>query len=146
MRVFADSADAEACFDAPFQYLPDATPVVTDVTPSSSPASGGILLTLSGTNFLTAGPHLLCRVGTAAREALAVSDALATCLAPPGSIGVATIALGSDAAGFSDAPVPLEYVRDVRVTSVHPSSGPATGALRSQASTQTLHPELNSKP
>ena len=136
MRVFADSADAEACFDAPFQYLPDATPAVTAVTPSSSPASGGVLLTLSGTNFLAAGPHLLCRVGTAAREAVAVSDELATCLAPPGGVGVSCIALGSDGAGFSDSPVPLEYIRDVRVevTSVHPSSGPATATLRTQAS------------
>ena len=127
--AFAEDGDTEAALAVDFAYLDGSREAaeLRAVRPSTASAAGGALVTLQGRGFDRVRPPLLCRIGAAASEATLLSASLATCVAPPGAVGAATVAVGSGASGFSPDELPFEYAPDARVDSVHPTAGPASG-------------------
>jgi hypothetical protein len=100
-------------------------PTVMGVNPLYSPPSGGVRLTLTGSNFGPAGVATV-RVGSA--DCPVTSDGTHTrlvCSVPPGA-GSQDIVV--DVAGqVTTAPTTLTYAPIPSITSVNPSSGPTAG-------------------
>jgi hypothetical protein len=107
----------------PFTYV--VPPVVTSVSPSSGPTAGGTALTIGGSGFV-AGATV--KVGSSAATAVTViSSTTITATTPPGPASVVSVTVtnpdgqaGTRANGFT-------YVAPPTVSSVTPTSGPATG-------------------
>ncbi len=97
------------------------TPVVSGISPSSGPATGGTLVTISGAGFT---PESTVQFGSTLIASVSVNAAgTAITVAAPGGIGnvgvsVSTTGGTSPAETFSYVPV---------VTGLNPSSGPASG-------------------
>jgi energy-converting hydrogenase Eha subunit A len=108
---------------------PPPTPVVTGVSPAAGPASGGTSVTITGTGFT--GATAVKFGGTAATSFSVKSDTSITATSPAGQAGAVDVTVttpgGTSAASppgdqFTYTPPPAPAV-----TSVSPSSGPATG-------------------
>ncbi|KAB8066534.1 IPT/TIG domain-containing protein [Janthinobacterium violaceinigrum] len=106
-----------------FTYV--AAPVVSSISPTSGPAAGGATVTISGTNF--SGATAVTFGGAAASGFTVNSATQITATAPPGAGTVdvrVTTAGGTSATGAADQ---FTYIAAPVVSSISPTSGPATG-------------------
>ena len=106
-----------------FTYL--AAPTVSSISPASGPTAGGSSVTINGTNF--GGVTAVTFGGTAASSFTFNSATQITATAPAGTGTVdvrVTTGGGTSAAGAADQ---FTYVAAPTVTSISPTSGPATG-------------------
>lgn len=104
------------------QAVPSAAaPTLTGLSPSSGPASGGTVVTLTGTGFTGA---TAVRFGGNAAGFTVVSSTRITATAPPGS-GTVSVTVRTPA-GTSNG-LPYTYTAPPVVTSVDPSQGPTFG-------------------
>ncbi|WP_219949394.1 IPT/TIG domain-containing protein [Salinibacterium sp. M195] len=98
-------------------------PVITDVDPTSGPASGGTSVTLTGTDFT--GSNGVTFDGTAGTDFTVVSDTEITVTSPAHAAGLVDVIIqhpagASDAGGFTFTPVPV-------ISSLTPDFGPISG-------------------
>jgi YVTN family beta-propeller protein len=94
------------------------------VTPASGAASGGTLVTISGSGFT--GATGVTIGGVAASNVTVVSDTSITATTPAGSVGVASV-LVTTAAGTNAANTAYTYLAAPTVTSISPSTGSTGG-------------------
>ncbi|MGZ4712665.1 MAG: beta strand repeat-containing protein [Acidimicrobiia bacterium] len=108
------------------QFTFVAAPTVTSVTPSSGPASGGTSVTIAGTNFT--GATAVSFGGTAAASFTFNNANQITATAPAHAAGTVDVTVttvgGTSATGAADQ---FTFIGAPTVTSVTPSSGPASG-------------------
>ncbi|UKY54535.1 IPT/TIG domain-containing protein [Streptomyces inhibens] len=108
----------------PFSYA--TTPVVSGVSPSQGPRSGGNTVTLTGTGL--AGATAVTFGATPATSFTVVSPTQLTAVAPPGAAGLVDVTVttpgGTSAHGTGTA---YFYVDTPVLTSAEPSSGPVAG-------------------
>ncbi len=101
-------------------------PTVTGVVPNGGPTAGGTSVTISGTNFT--GETEVDFGGNAATGVNVVSDAQITATAPAGVAGTVDVTVstpgGTSATSAADH---FTYFVTPTVTSISPSSGPASG-------------------
>jgi len=106
-----------------FTYV--AAPTVSSISPASGPATGGTSVTISGTNFT--GTTAVTFGATAATGITVVSATQITATAPAGT-GTVDVRIttpgGTSATSAADQ---FTYVAAPTVTSISPTSGPATG-------------------
>jgi RHS repeat-associated protein len=105
-------------------YTYNPAPTVTSVSPSSGPASGGTSVTITGTNFISGAT---VKFGTTTATGVTfVSSTSLTATTPAGSGTVNVVVtnpdtqIGTKTTGYTYNPAPT-------VTTVSPSSGPASG-------------------
>ncbi|MDR7224981.1 IPT/TIG domain-containing protein [Aminobacter aminovorans] len=107
-----------------FTYI--APPAVTAVSPTSGPTAGGTVVTLTGTGFTNATDVYFG--ATAATTFFDNSDTQITATSPAGSAGTVDITVrtvgGTSATSAADQ---FTYVAPPTVTSITPTSGPASG-------------------
>ncbi|WP_218022503.1 IPT/TIG domain-containing protein, partial [Nocardia amamiensis] len=106
----------------PLSYSYVVVPTITSISPTVGPIAGGNSVTITGTGFT--GP-LTVRFGSTATTFTVDSSTQITAIAPAGSAGtvqVTVTGLGgtSNGVSYTYAPVPS-------ITSISPTSGPATG-------------------
>lgn len=101
-----------------------ANPTVTSIFPLSGPTSGGISVTITGTNFT--GTTGVTIGGAAATSVSVTDDSTLTCTIPGGSAGSASV-LVTNASGTNAANTLFTYQTAPTVTGVSPSSGPSSG-------------------
>lgn len=103
-------------------------PTVSSVSPTSGPASGGTLVTITGTNF-AAGASVSFG-GTAAGSVNVASSTSITCTTPAhvaGTVNVVVTNSGGQSGTFSNGFTFTSTTPPPSITSVMPTSGPATG-------------------
>ncbi|WP_228053221.1 IPT/TIG domain-containing protein [Streptomyces antimycoticus] len=102
-------------------------PALTGISPTTGPASGGTVVTLTGTNLLGA---TAVRFGAAnATSFTVVSATQISAVAPPGSGTVQVTVTGP---GGTSNGLAYSYVAVPVVSGVSPGQGPAAGAIRSR--------------
>ncbi len=125
VNVIATTAGGSSAAE-PFTYQapPPPAPVVTGISPSTGPATGGTVVTLTGTNLTGA----IVAFGSAAATKVTCTAGSCTATSPAGSGTVNVIAT---TAGGSSAAEPFTYQAPPPpapvVTGISPSTGPATG-------------------
>jgi hypothetical protein len=110
-----------------FTYVaPTPTPTLTSVSPTSGPATGGTVITLSGANFVSGAT---VRVGgVAATGVTFVSASQVRATTPAGAAGAASVQLMNPDAQSSSLGSAFTYVAPApSLTSIAPTSGPASG-------------------
>lgn len=90
------------------------TPTVTSVTPNSSSVNGGVLVTLTGTNFT--GATSVTFGGTAGTSLTVVNDTTITVLTPARSSGIAVIVV-TTGSGADSSGVTITFVAERRINS-----------------------------
>jgi Family of unknown function (DUF6519)/IPT/TIG domain len=106
---------------AVFDYL--APPTVTGINPGRGPATGGIIVTITGTGFLGS---VGVQFGTTPAPAVTVnSSTQITATSPPGS-GTAPVTVSTP--GGTSAAGAAQFGYLPAVTGISPASGPVTGA------------------
>ena len=106
-----------------FTYI--AAPTVTGLSPTSGPAAGGTLVTITGTNFT--GASVVDFGTTVATDVTVVSSTEITADSPAGS-GVVDVTVttpgGTSPTSSADK---FTYIAAPTVTGLSPTSGPAAG-------------------
>jgi len=106
--VSVTTAGGTATLVSGFTYLPP-PPTLVSVAPTTGPAAGGTLITLTGTNLL--GATSVTVGGVAATSVTVVSSSTVTAVTPAGTVGAKTVAVttpsgtASLASGFTYATV-----------------------------------------
>ncbi|BCW87580.1 hypothetical protein sos41_07100 [Alphaproteobacteria bacterium SO-S41] len=101
-----------------------APPTVTGVSPSSGPAAGGTLITITGTNFTGA---TAVTVGGASATGITVVNATTiTATTPAGTAGARNVVVSTPGGNGTGTNL-FTYIAAPTVTGVSPSSGPAAG-------------------
>lgn len=123
VRVTTPGGTSAIVFADVFTYVEAVT--ITGVTPASGPASGGELVTISGTNFI--GVSAVKFGATASPLFMVTSASSLTALAPAGT-GTVDVTVTTPA-GVSEASAADKYTYVVAptVTNVDPAGGPAAG-------------------
>ena len=127
----AGAVDVEVANSNGFDTAPNAftyhdAPSISDVDPDNGPAAGGTAVTITGSDFTTAGSTTVTFGGAAASDVTVVNTTTITCTTPAhggGDVDVAvTNDFGSDTLNngfrFNNAP---------DITSIDPTNGPAVG-------------------
>ena len=119
--------------DSHFTYLP--VPAVNELTPSSGPVAGGTSVTVTGTGF--SGATAVSFGTRAATSFHVVSDDQITAVSPAGSAGMVDVTIVAPGGSSTPSGAQFTYVAppaptptpasDPAVTSLNPSSGPASG-------------------
>lgn len=104
----------------PFTYL--SVPTLVSISPSSGPATGGTVVTLTGTGFT--GASSVKFGATPATFYFVLSDSLIVAIAPPGT---GTVPVTVTTAAGTSAGLPFTYVSVPALAAITPSSGPVTG-------------------
>ncbi|GMH75266.1 hypothetical protein TL16_g06702 [Triparma laevis f. inornata] len=130
--------------DATFSYA--AVPSITNIAPTSVSSLGGAPVTLSGSGFFGDGAQTVCSFDGTLIEASSSSDTTFVCVVPPrfntGEISVAVSTNGG--VEFSEDSVSLTITIPTLVSSVTPSSGPASGGYPLTLATSELAPGTDS--
>ncbi len=107
--------------------LAQQVPTVTGVSPNSGPTAGGTLVMITGSNFIP-GATVVSFGATPATGVTVNSPTQITATAPAGSAGTVDITVttagGTNVTNTADQ---YTYVAAPTVTSISPTSGPATG-------------------
>lgn len=114
---------AAFAFDAP-------APELLALEPQIGLTEGGTSVTLSGTGFLdfSAGTNTVTFGGAAATGVVVVSDAVLTCVTPPGTLGASVDVAVSNANGSDTLAAAFTYVAPApALTSILPANGRAAG-------------------
>ncbi|WP_159929643.1 MULTISPECIES: IPT/TIG domain-containing protein [Nocardia] len=104
----------------PFTYL--SVPTLVSISPSSGPATGGTVVTLTGTGFT--GASSVKFGATPATFYFVLSDSLIVAIAPPGT---GTVPVTVTTAAGTSAGLPFTYVSVPALAAIAPNSGPVTG-------------------
>jgi IPT/TIG domain len=110
-----------------FTFVAPPVPAVTGVSPTSGPAAGGTLVTITGTGFT--GATAVDFRTTAATSFTVVNDTTITADSPPGIGGVADVTVTTPGGTSPTSPVDeFTYViPSPAITGITPVSGPAAG-------------------
>jgi hypothetical protein len=102
-----------------------AAPAVSSVSPVSGPAAGGTSITITGTNFVSGAT---VTVGGTAATSVAVNSALqVTATTPAHAAGTVNVVVTNPDTQTGSLPSAFTYVASPAVTSISPTSGPASG-------------------
>ena len=119
---------ATVSFAGGFTYTaPATTPTLTSVTPSSGPSTGGTVITLAGTNFVSGAT---VRVGgTAATAVTFVSATQVRATTPAGTAGARDVQITNPGGQSATRTGAFTYTSSTAptITSVSPASGPTSG-------------------
>jgi hypothetical protein len=98
---------------------------ITQVSPSTGPLQGGSIVSIQGQGI---GPLVEVRFGEALAANVAVqASSLVTCVAPPGSAGLVDVSLRESDGAEAVLPGAFEYLSQLAVSQVVPTTGPAEG-------------------
>ena len=100
---------------------------ITDLVPALGPTTGGTLVSLTGTNFVSPTVHpdasLVCTFGSSMVPATYVSSTSINCIAPVHAAGGVTVSLSANAVDFTQNSVEFYYQPPVVLTSLTPTLG-----------------------
>jgi subtilase family serine protease len=109
------------------KFTYDAIPVVSSISPSAGPLSGGTVVTLTGTGFLAG-----CSVKFAPNLATlvtVVSPTKITCKSPASTVAATYVSVTTPGGtSATSANTVFRYVATPKVTAISPSAGPLAGA------------------
>ncbi len=110
-------------------YRYNALPRITALTPGTGRASGGTLITLTGSGFQVDTPGLnQVRFGGIRATQLSIkSDGSLTCLAPAGAAGTTVNVTVSNLNGIATLPLAYTYALPLAVNTLTPSTGTSLG-------------------
>ena len=124
-RVVVTTAAGTSTQPVNFTYITVAAPVITSLSPTSGPVSGGNTITINGTNLLyTTGVTF---GATPASSFAILSNTQVAAVAPAGTAGPTTVSVTNGAGTSGTLPYTYNGVAAPVVTSVSPTSGPAAG-------------------
>ncbi|MGW1555224.1 IPT/TIG domain-containing protein [Streptomyces sp. NPDC002144] len=109
-----------------FTYVAAATPVVTGLTPSNGPTSGGTSVTLAGTGFT--GATTVTFAGVPATSFTVNSASQITAVTPAGSAGAAVVTVTTPG-GTSAPDAFFFYAAPPVLSSAEPARGPTAGGV-----------------
>ena len=117
--AFASNGQDFVVADQKFTYIESL--IVEKVSPLTGPTSGGTVLTFTGSGV---SQHVVCRFdGFEEQKAVVLSTTSFQCTSPPSPLGLITIQVANNADSFVSFPQKFNYVNDVILTSIQPSSG-----------------------
>jgi hypothetical protein len=99
-------------------------PVITDVSPTAGPTTGGTSITITGTNFT--GATAVTIGGTAATGVTIANATTITAATPAGTAGAADVAV-TTLGGTGTGAGLFTYCATPTVTGISPTAGPTTG-------------------
>ena len=108
-------------------YLYDDNAAVTDLTPTSGPATGGSAVTVNGANFVNTA-NLMCRFGAVIMPATYTTATRLVCQSPAGAIGSVSVEVTNNNQDYTSNSIAFLYQSVATVLTVLPVSGPVTGA------------------
>jgi len=113
----------------PAGYRYFSAPIVTAVSPASAPASGALVVTLSGSGFQRNGAGTnTVRFGNSTASSVSVlSDTSVRCTLPAGAAGTSVDVSISNANGSGRLALGFRYHRAPELTSLEPTQGPRVG-------------------
>ncbi|KAJ5151513.1 uncharacterized protein N7482_010765 [Penicillium canariense] len=124
-RVAVTTANGTSTQAVNFTYIAIAAPVITSLSPTSGPASGGNTVTINGTGLLyTTGVSF---GATPATSFAILSNTQVAAVAPGGTAGPTTVSVANGAGTSGTLPYTYNGVVAPVVTSVTPTGGPAAG-------------------
>jgi hypothetical protein len=100
-------------------------PTLTSISPTSGPAGGGTVLTLTGTNFASGATVLVNGVAATAVTFVSATQVRAT--TPAGSAGARTVQITNPSGQSASLANAFTYVGGPGLSSVSPTSGPTSG-------------------
>ncbi|MUH52218.1 MAG: hypothetical protein F2789_13520, partial [Actinobacteria bacterium] len=103
-----------------------AAPTVTALSPVSGPVAGGTVVTITGSGFVS-GATTVKFGANAGTSVTFVSATSITAVAPAGVAGAVTVTATTTTGGTSTNATQFTYVAAPTVTSLSPTSGPASG-------------------
>lgn len=113
--------------------LHEPVPTLIGLTPTSGPAAGGTVLTISGAGLSRGLPHV-CKFGHGSLTASGrfrgrTSHGIVTCVAPPATAGYeATVEVSADGGTtYTSDGLSFRFYHEAVVSASSPSSGPAAG-------------------
>ena len=93
-----------------YLVLPLNTPAtLTSLSPPTSPTTGGVTVTVTGTGF-TNTTALVCRFGVTAVSAVYVNSTIVKCVAPAYAIGAVSTAVANDGVNYGVVQLPFTYI------------------------------------
>jgi hypothetical protein len=101
-------------------------PTITSVSPSSGPETGGTPVTVTGTDFTTAGTTTVTFGGASATSVVVVDALTITCVTPAGTLGQVDVVVTNDF-GTDTLVNGFTYTVAPTLTSISPADGPVTG-------------------
>ena len=107
-----------------FDFVDDA--LLTSVTPTIGPSSGGTTLTLKGSGFVFS-PHLQVRFGLHSVPATFVSSTEIKCVTQASEVGDASLSITNNGVDYSGASVKFTFRGDAQVHAIVPHGGSITG-------------------
>ncbi|OBT38906.1 hypothetical protein VE00_11176 [Pseudogymnoascus sp. WSF 3629] len=124
-RVVVTTAAGSSTQAVNFTYVTVSAPVITSISPTNGPASGGNTVTISGTNLLfTTGVTF----GTTPASSFAIlSNTQVVAVAPAGAAGVTTVTVTNGTGTSNTLPYTYNGIAAPVVSTVSPTSGPAAG-------------------
>jgi hypothetical protein len=100
---------------------------VYKLSPAVSLQSGGILVTILGTNFINSS-SLNCKFGSMTRPAKFINSSAVSCICPQGSdLGSVFVEVSNNGVDFSKSRIQFSYYEEVQLSSVSPLFGPYFG-------------------
>ncbi|MFI9077426.1 IPT/TIG domain-containing protein [Streptomyces sioyaensis] len=107
-----------------YTYVAAAVPVISGLSPSSGPVSGGNLVTVSGSNLAGA---ISVKFGNNPATVLSNTATVIVVSAPAGPPSATTVTVTVTTAGGTSNPLPYFYVAAPTVNDLSAHLGPATG-------------------
>ncbi|OBT38512.1 hypothetical protein VE00_11175 [Pseudogymnoascus sp. WSF 3629] len=124
-RVLVTTAAGTSTQPVNFTYVTISAPVITSLSPTNGPASGGNTVTIIGTNLLfTTGVTF----GTTPASSFAIlSNIQVTATAPASTAGATTVSVTNGTGTSNTLPYTYNGIAAPVVSTVSPTSGPASG-------------------
>ena len=113
-------------------------PTIATVSPTTGYASGGQVITINGTGFLSAPPPMVTFDGVAAPSVSRLSATQLTLRTPPGAPGLADLVVTNNDGQSVSRAQGFTYVASPSILSVTPSRGPVQGGTRLTISGQNF--------
>ena len=122
-----NSSNMQSAPSPEVSYMPPSptVPTLSSVSPASGPSSGGTVITLGGTNFVSGATVLVN--GTSATGVTFVSATQVRATTPAGSAGARSVQITNPSGQSATLPGAFTYVGGPGLTSLSPTSGPTTG-------------------
>ena len=108
------------------KFLFRAAESVSTLAPSEGPTTGGISVTVAGSNFVYS-PDLVCQFGNIVAPATYITGTSVACAAPAGSAGKAVVEVSNNRIDFTSNGVEFEYYQSMMVSKVTPLFAAVTG-------------------
>jgi hypothetical protein len=111
------------------KFLFRAAESVSTLAPSEGPTTGGISVTVSGSNFFFSS-DLVCQFGSIVAPATYISDTSISCVAPASSAGKAIVEVSNNRVDFTNDGQEFEFYQSMIVTGVVPLFAAVTGGAQ----------------